>query len=64
MCDYSSDEEPVGVAVRSAAVPLKGGAARLVQSTLKGGVAGEEGPKRAGGSPFPGKQRPLRQTKL
>ena len=58
MCDFSSDEdEPV----RSAEARS---AERLVQKTLKGGVAGEEGPKGAGESQFPGKQKPFRQTKL
>ena len=67
MCDFSSDEEEQAERpVRSAAARSTEArsAERLVQKTLKGGVAGEGGPKVAGESHFPGKQRPFRQTKL
>ena len=67
MCDFSSDEEePVARPVRSAEAQSTEtrSAERLVQSTLKGGVAREEGPRRAEESQFPGKQKSFRQIKL
>lgn len=63
MCDYSSDEEEAQRSAEARSAEARS-AERLVQKTLKGGVAREEGPKVAGESQFPGKQKAFRQTKL